>query len=123
MSAKDLLARVPAIMADAFGQGTVQWRATVGSGSYATLTDAHQGAVREVLEYDADRGREVTRFECSLTVPYTSDVLAVRYQVKTDDALEWAVHAIAPDSQHGVMRYALRRDVTLRHTPDRKDAR
>jgi hypothetical protein len=120
VSAKDVLARVPAILATAFGQGAVQWRAAVGTGTYAALTDAHQGPVVEAFVYDADKQKEVLVQQCTLTVPYTSSEVPAAGQVKTADDLEWAIAGRAPNAQHGLMAYTLRRDPVVRYTPDRK---
>lgn len=102
-----------------FGQGAVQWRAAIGSGSYATLTGAHFGNRTRTFRHDDDREREVEVEDCALTVPYSSQVLAIGYQVKTPDGNEWGIHQVMNESQHGLYRYTLRRDVTDRYTPDR----
>lgn len=119
MSAKDALASVPSLLATAFGHGTTEWRATIGSGAYATLTGAHQGQVQVVYVFDEAKGREVQQQECQLVVPYTSTELAIGYQVRTSDLREWAVVALADDAQHGLRGYTLRRDPLVRFTPDR----
>ncbi len=120
MSAKDVLARVPAILSSAFGQGAIQYRAAVGTGTYAALTGAHQGPVVEAFVFDEDKKREVRVQQCTLTVPYTSTEITQAGQVKTADDLEWAIAGRAPNSQHGLMAYTLRRDPLVRFTPDRK---
>ncbi len=120
MSARDVLARVPAILSRRFAQSAAQWRAVVSTGTYVPLTDAHQGPVSESFVFDADRQREVLVQQCILTVPFTSAEIPAHGQVKTADGLEWGIVARSPNTQHGLMAYTLRRDPLVRFTPDRK---
>jgi hypothetical protein len=120
VSAADLLALVPSLLAEAFDQGAVEWRAAVGTGTYATLTGAHQGPTVEAFVFDDSKQREVHVQECLLTVPSSSSEVPAAGQVRTADGLEWGVAARVVNSQHGLMSYTLRRDPLVRLTPDRK---
>lgn len=119
MSARDILASIPGQLAHEFGQSAIQWRPASG-GSYRDLDDAYQGPVSQVYTFDQERQREIQRSECTITVPYTSQVLALGYRVKTSDDLEWAIEEIRPNAHHGLYAYVVRRDPLIRYVGDRK---
>lgn len=114
----DLLSDVPAILADLFEQGAIQWRPDEAT-AWASLDGARLAGRREVTEYDTRREREHLMQEATLSVPSSSAVLQFDYQIMEADGTGWAVLSRRADADVGAVTYTVRRDPTLRYVADK----
>lgn len=113
-----ILSIVPGILASAFGQPVIYYRATK-SGEYAVLEGAHLGNRVPVLTPDDERAEEYQDYESQMTVPESSTVLEYGFQVRVGDSEEWAVQNKVDNSHHGVRSYIIRRRELIRRSADR----
>lgn len=115
----DLLSDVPGILAEVFDQGTISWRAKVGTGTWATLEGARLSGRHEAIGFDERRSREHGVIDATLVVPSTSDALQFGYEIKELDGTRWAVLDRIGDSDTGARSYTVRTDPTIRYAEDK----
>jgi len=75
--------------------GTIEYRATIGTGAWTTLSGAIFHRQGSDLVFNEDRSREQEDEEASMTVPIGQDLLAEDYEVRVgeDDSDLWHVTA------------------------------
>ncbi len=110
---------IPGILAEVHGQGALQWRAVVGTGTYADLDGARLSNRREEVVFDTDRQREHLMQVADLSVPSTSDPLYADYEIHEVDGTTWAVRGKQGDADAGVTTYGIMRDPTKRYGPNK----